>query len=344
MARTAEAAQVRMKAPPMAEDADPEALLYRPVPQLAEPPMFKMRFEWFSAEKAGQWLDFANSDPDFRQRPTSLAQVRRWRGLYKTSRFVNFLPNQPICLADDNSIMMNGKHRLTALAGMDTDDEFGFVVISGVPRWMFHYFDTNKVRTIKDVFEIGARKTGPQTPSLMRLGMRYEEFLGGVRAAHGWRHWAQQRDEHQDIDDFLARRGELQDWYGVGEKIGKKARLLLPSVAAFRFYQALAWPDGDDTITEFCENLLTGGGKPHSPALTLREWAREAYFHKTAIYAKRELHLLLLMRCFEQHVNGTKTPSITWAYGQPMSVPYHPGGFEAGLANIKSALADMDDR
>ncbi len=343
-AKVAEApVTVRKKAPEWAEDADEEALLYRPVPQLDALPTFKLKYEWFSPEKADKWLRASEADADFRQRPISLAQVRRWESLYKTKRFVNFLPAGPICL-DETGVMLNGKHRFTALAGRDVDEDFGFVVFYDVPRWMFAYFDTNKPRTIKDVFHIGARSTGPQTPSAMKLAMRYEEFLAGVRPGPGWRHWSQQRDEHQDVDGFLARRGELQDWYSVGEKINRHARLLVPSVMVFRFYQSLAWSEGDEQITDFCESLVTGANlSPQSPALQLREWARESWYNKDKIFAKRELHLLLLMRAFEQHMLGSRVPRLNWAYGLPMTMPYHPRGHETGLANVKRALGELDN-
>ncbi len=332
---------VKQKAPEWAEGADEEALLYRPVPQITGKPPFQVKYEWFSPEKASQWLRKAEEDEDFRQRKTSLAQIRRWSTLYRTKRFVDMLPAGPICV-DDDGVMLNGKHRFSALAGMDTDVEFGFVVFYHVPRWMFAYFDTNKPRTIKDVFHIGARDSGPQTPSAMKLGMRYEEVLAGVRSGTGWRHWNQQKDEHQDVDGFLARRGEFQDWYSLGEKLNRTARLLIPSGMAFRFYQSLAWPEGDDKITEFCENLATGGGAPQSPALQLREWAKESWYNKDQIFAKRELHLLLLMRTFEQYMQNSRIHRINWAYGLPMTMPYHPDGYETGLANIKRALAELD--
>lgn len=332
-----------MMAPELADEADRDALLYRPVPQLEGEPSFKLKYEWIGPKRAGELLRKADSDPDFRQRPNRMADLRRWKNLYSTKRFVNFLPNGVICV-DPDGILLNGKHRFTALAGRDDDQEFGFVVFYNVPRFMFAYMDTNRPRTIKDVFHIGNRATKPQTSSAVKLAMRYEEFLMGLRSGTGWRHWNAQRDEHNDMDDFLGRRAELQDWYGVGEKVYRYCKLLVPSVMTFRFYQSLAWPEGDEKITEFCEGLVLGANlPPRSPALLLREWAKDGWYNKDTIFAKREVHLMLLLRTFGQYCQGSRVSGMPWAFGQVMGMPYHPHGWETGLANVKRALGELDE-
>jgi len=330
---------IRQLAPEQAEEGQ-ERLLYRPVPQLDGPPQFKVSYPWISPAEANEMLREALNADGFRQRKMITAEVRRWRQLINTKRFVHFLPNGVLC-SDEDGILLNGQHRLTAVAGQD--QSCGFVVFKNVPRWMFAFMDTNKVRTLKDVFFIGARASGPHTPSAMRLGMRYEEFLFGLRSSLGWRHWMTTRDEHQDVDGFLARRGEFQDWYGVGEKVHSAVKLLVPSAMAFRFYQTLAWPDGDPEIQEFTESLASGTMlPPKSPVAVLREWARECYYNKDKIFAKREAHLMLLMRCFAQVQAGTRLDRLTWAYGQPMAMPYHPQGHEVAVKNVRQALEDLD--
>jgi hypothetical protein len=332
--------EVRSLAPPPASEEDAERLLYRPVRQLDQLPDWKVKYEWVGPERAKTLLNRADDEEEFRQRTTKMAGIRRWKTLMRTKRFVDFLPNGVICI-DPDGVMLNGKHRMTALAGQE--GEFGFVFFYDVPRWMFAYFDTNMVRTIKDVFHIGSRDAGPQTPSAMKLAMRYEEFLHGLRPGTAWRHWNQQKDEHQDVDDFLARRGELQDWYDVGEAVNRKTKLLVPSVMVFRFYQSIAWPEGDEKITAFCESLVTGGNlPPSSPVLLLRDWAKDAFYNKEKIFAKRELHLMLLFRTFERYMNGSRLQKLNWAYGLPMTMPYHPDRFETGLENVKKALAELD--
>lgn len=319
-------------------------LLYQPVQQLTGEPAFTMEFVVFTPELAQEWVSKAHTVSDFRQRPVRANDVRRWRNLYATQRFVNFLPNQPIC-TDPDGIMLNGMHRLTALSESPEGTEAGFVVIRNVPQWMFAFFDTNRVRTIKDVFHIGQRVTGPQTASAMKLALRYEEFLLGVRSAYGWRHWAQVRDEHQDIDSFYSRRDELQDWYGVGEKVYRVAKLLVPSVMVFRFYQTLAWPEGDIEIEDFCVSLLTAqNAGPNVPIRLLADWSHKTYENRVEAptFAKREVHLHLLMRVFEQMQNNSRPLYLTWAYGNAMAMPYHPKGHDIAIKNVRLALEEMD--
>lgn len=324
---------------PEEASADSESL-FQAVPQLEGKPPFKVSYPWITPEKAKEWLRVSDSDPAFRQRPLALGQVRRWRTLLRTDRFVHYLPNGPMC-TDPDGMLLNAKHRLTAIA--DSENGAGLVLFSEVPRWMFKYFDTGKNRTIKDVFHIGAREVTPQTPSAMRLGMRYEEFLQGVRSAHGWRHWSTVSDEHNDIDSFLARRQEMQDWVGVGMKVQRDARLMAPAVMAFYFYQSLAWPEGASEVEQFCTSLMTGEMlAPQSPALLLREWSRDCWYNKDKIFSKREVHFMLLMRCFEQYINGSRIPALRWAYGNPMPMPYHPKGHDVAVKNARLALEELD--
>lgn len=329
----------RFLTPPPAEDPDAARQLYEPVPQLDGEPPFKMKYRWFSPAKADELLKHSDSDPAFRQRMTSLAQVRRHMNLMRTNRFVHMLPNGVICL-DPDGIMLNGKHRMTAVAGQE--NEIGFVVFENVPRWMFKFMDTGKALSVTDVFFRGVRDTTPQTSSAMKLALRYEEFLRGMRPAAGWRHWAAVKDEHHDVDGFLARRQELNDWHGVGMSVQRSARLMAPSVMVFYFYQSLAWPEGADMLETFCSSLVTGGGLATSPSLALREWAKEAWYNKDRILSKREAHLHLLFRTFEQYAQQSRIPRVVWAYGNPMAMPYHPKGHDKAIQNARFALEKMD--
>lgn len=327
---------------PVTDEEAAAMLLYRPVPQLEDGKIpFKVSYPWIDADEARSILLKAQDDQAFRQRPLRQSDARRWQQLMDTKRFVNFLPAGPLCF-DPAGIQLNGLHRMTAQTR--SAEPHGFVVFRDVPRFMFHYFDTHRPRNIKDVFHIGARATGAQTASAMKLAMRYEEFIKGLRTEHGWRHWTTgTKDELQDTDSYYARRAELQDWYGVGEKVYRNTKLLIPSVMTFRFFQSLAWPDGDSVITSFCESLLTGDMlPPRSPLGRLREWSRDAYYTKTYVPAKREAHLMLLFMVFGMYARDTRIDALKWAYGVPMTMPYHPDGFEIGLKNVKSALAELD--
>ncbi len=322
------------------EPDDDQRLLYRSVQQIEGKPQMKMRFVEVTPEQADKWLKAADQDSSFRQRPTKVRAVRRWQILMQTDRFVNYLPNGPLCF-DEDGILINGKHRLTALAGQR--ESFGFLVIEKVPRFMFSFFDTGLPRSLNDVFHISGQMTKTQTGSTMRLAMRYEEMLHGVRRPIGWKDWGQHRDEHTDVDDFMRRRLDLPDWYYVGESIYRGARLLIASGMVFRFYQSLAWPDGEAELITFCEGLAKGSMLDvGTPALVLREWARESREMGERIRGKRELHLLLLLRNFAAHCRGEKLERLRWANGFAMPVPYHPAGDETALKNVMTALAEMD--
>lgn len=330
----------RMLEPPANQDDN--VMLYRPVPQVSGPEDMRTKFVQISPAQADEWVRRSALDPSFRQRVTKVRDVRRWRILMETDRFVSYLPNGPLCL-DSEGVLLNGKHRLTALAGQE--HSFGFMVVENVPRWMFRFFDTGAPRTLNDVFHISNRMTKAQSGSTMRLAMRYEEFLYGKRRAIGWKDWGQQRDEHYDVDDFLGRREDLSDWYYVGQQIYSGCKLLVASAMVFRFYQSLAWPEGEEQLVAFCEGLAKGAMlAPRVPTLVLREWARQSNEQKEKIRGKRELHLLMLMRMYALTVQGDRIDRMQWAYGFPMTMPYHPDGPQTAVKNVLAALAEMDEQ
>jgi hypothetical protein len=327
------------------EETDLEGHLHQPVQQLDHfPPKFDVEYIWYTPETAVLELEKAERAEQFKQRPIRPAQVRRWKNLIRSERMVHFLPASPICY-DPEGVQLNGQHRFRGLTQCPEGTEAGFMVIRNVPRWMFAFFDTNSIRTLKDVYAIGGRAFGPQTPSAMKLAMRYEEYLLGMRNPGGWRHWFIVKDEHSDVDEFTARRGEIQDWYDAAEKVKKGSRILQPASMSFAFYQSLAWPEGDDLIYEFFDMLrgVHPNLSPQHPARLLRDWSNTAYMNHESVQAKRETHLFLLLRVFAMVQRNTRLDKLVWAYGMPMALPYHPDGPEKAIANVQQALKDIDE-
>lgn len=329
---------------PEAATETPPGLLYRPVRQVevdedGRPP-FDITYEWISPEQARQYLKEAAEAENFKQRPLTSAEVKRWVGLVDTKRFVHFLPNGIVCF-DEEGILINGQHRFNGIA--EGDKPAAFVIFRNVPRWMFAYFDTNKTRTTKHVLYINNKTIKPQLDSALKLALRYEEFVQGVRPSTAWRHWNAVRDEHQDVDDFYDRRLEIMEWYKTAQRVYGRCKVLIPSVMTFGFYQSLAWPEGLDEMEAFLDEL--GLGKHlnvQRPSHHLRKFTLEAFRDKTPIIAKREVHLALLMRTFAQEMKQTRTSVLHWAYGQPMTMPYHPKGHEVAIKNVRTALDAMD--
>lgn len=340
--RASKNVSVRALAPEAAEEI-PAGLLYRPVPQLKidpKRPPFKVSYEWISPEQAAELLVEASQADNFRQRPLSPPDVDRWASLLRTDRFVHYLPNGVICF-DEHGVQLNGQHRFNGM--VKAGKPAGYVVFRHVPRWMFAYFDTGKRRTIKNVLHINNRPAGAQTDSAMKLALRYEEFIQGIRPGTGWRHWNAVKDEHQDVDDFYGRRAEIQDGYRTAARVYGRAKILIPSVLTFQFYQSLAWPEGADAVDDFLdEDLMNTALATQRPAQQLRKYTLDVFAHKTPVIAKRELHLMLLMNVFALEMKQSRISSIQWAYGQPMAMPYHPKGHEVAIKNVRSALDELD--
>lgn len=323
-----------------------EQLLYLPVPQLEldEAKLMKVSFELVSPEQAREWLGHADSDESFRNRPTRLNDIRRWRLLMETRRFVNFLPDGPLLFDKDKTVLMNGKHRLSAVTGQTND--IGFMIVRRVPRWMMRFFDTGKSRTLKDMFDLSGRMSNSQSGSVLRLAMRYEEMIRGLRPQYGWREWRRHGDEHFDVDDYGLRREPLTDLYEAALQAHKGCRLQIASLMTFRFFQELAWPgDGQDTFLEFWDGLANGAMlETGHPALTLREWSRDMFNSKEPLQWKKEVHLLLLFLFFGIFAGGGKVKpnGVRWAPGMPMEFPYHPEGPDTAVKNTLEQLDAME--
>lgn len=317
-------------------------LLYVPVPQLMNAAdTFKVTYEWITPEEAQNLLDAVADEPDFRQRKIDHAQAQRWKNLLETKRFLHYFPGGPLA-RDESGIQINGQHRMKGivLSGIPA----GLVVFHNTPRWMFRFFDTNKHRSLTDVLEIGGRHYRFFTASALKLALRYEEFVRGRRHGEGWRHWAEIKDEHQDLDYFYERRTGLQEWHADAGRIYSNARLLAASVLVFAYYQSLAWPEGMDELEEFLGKLQYWRQfPPEHPARVLATWSNDSHLKKESFFGKRELHLSMLMRTFGQHVNGSRIHTVIWAYGNPMSMPYHPKGPQTAVNNIRKAIAAMDE-
>lgn len=308
----------------------------KPVQQIDGKVPYKVSYEMVTPEQANDWIRHADSDPDFKQRPCTVRDVQRWKIMIETDRFVHYLPNGVVCF-DDKGMLLNGKHRLTGLAGQSKPA--GFVVFRNVPRWMFAYFDTGRSRSLNDVFKIAGRMSKSQTGSTARCALRYEEMLNGVRGPLGWQDWGSVRDEHADVNTFLDDRGQLQDLYLAADKTYRSTRLVISALMVFRYYQFLAWPEGEPKLLEFWDGLQTGAMlATGSPALELREWSKDQFESRERVRAKREQHLLLLYRFFAHHVNSSRLERVTWAYGMPMPAPYHPEGAEVAIKNIRAAI------
>jgi hypothetical protein len=317
----------------------------QPVQQLDGKPPWKHSYEWHTPAKAAKAVQIADADEEFRQRPVGVRDVNRWRTLMRTNRFVHFLPDSPICF-DPDGVQLNGRHRFTALAGLDGQvEEVGFFVLRGVPRWMFPFFDNGRPRSLNDVMRIGGRMPKSQTGATVRLAMRYLEVMRGHRVATGWQNWAGIRDEHVDVDLFLAEHPDLGLHYNEAQAVYNKTKINISALMTWRFTQELAWPEQQnyDFIDKFWKGLHKGEMmRATAPPIVLREWSQETFYNREKIRGKRELYLILLNDAYRRFVTKEfGDGKMRWAHGWHMNPPYNPDGPEIAVKNV---LAEVDAR
>lgn len=237
--------------PTEAIEEDP-LLLYEPLRERINPKKipWTITYERVTARQAQKWLNDAAEYRGFGQRTRTPAAVARWRDLIQTNRFVEYLPLGGLCFNEDG-IIMNGGNRLVAQVELGLT--LGYTIIRDCPTWMLPYFDNGKMRTAKEARQIMLRDSRPDAQNIIKLAMRYEEFLFGKRGTLGWVNWSRQRDEHVDIENFERKRGELLDYLERGKKLRVKlsSNYHVAAGACFIFYQQLAWPEGSEVLEQF---------------------------------------------------------------------------------------------
>lgn len=334
--------ETRPLAPSEEIDESPQRLYRSLLTQLTPTtiPWDPPKYVYVTPEMAQDWLDAADNHPDFVPRKRTAARVKRWQELMQTNRLVEFLPNGPIC-KNYAGIIMNGGNRLAAV--VEYGEPVGFMIIEPCPDWLLDYFDTGDKRSLKEALLIRKRPTDPLLSAITRLAMRYEEFLFGKRRPDGWVTWGRVKDEHPDIDSFMERREYVLDWASVGKQLKRHAEIQPSAGAVFTAYQLLAWPEGADRTNDFLDSLITGANlKKGNPALTLREWARRDGYIGQATAGRREGHLLLLFNMFASYCRDSTVTEMKVARGFPMTMPYHPDGFEIAVKNARDGILELD--
>lgn len=329
---------------PTAEVEEDPLMMYEPITkQIPKKVPFTFEPVLVTVKQAQQWLDEADEYTGFGQRPRTPAARKRFKDLMDSSRFVFYNPFGPLGFNDDG-ILMNGGNRLAAQ--IEHGKSVGFIVIKNCPTWLINYIDNNKVRTNREAMFINLKDVSTEGQATMRLGMRFEEFIFGKRPELGWIEWAKVRDEHVDLVNWISKREYVTDFITQAKQLKKVTGLQVSSLACFIAYQQLAWPeDASDPVgklNQFLEGLQHGSmlAKGH-PALTLREWGNNDGFIGGYSRGRREGHLLLLLKSFTLFAEGHTMNKVQVARGLPMSMPYHPDGWEVACKNVREALVEM---
>lgn len=330
--------------PPTAPAAPAARSLYTPAPQLPGLPTWQVDNVWVDPATAEKWLTESGQDDEFRNRRLNRADVDRTAHIMRRGGFVNFLPNGPICF-DETGVLLNGQTRLTAI--VESGHTAGFIIFRGVPRWMFPYMDTGRLKTPRDVLYANYKVDKAAVIAAMKKVIRYEEVLAGIRPPIGWRYWSKEHDQPADLEHVYQLRESMADYYGNALAVrgggrGKRAgcKLVPTALMLFQFYQWHAWPKGRDLLDQFLESLRDGSNlSSGSPALSLRNFGRDEY---CPAEARVEIQLILLFRHFAAYARNERLPRVVWAYGQPMPAPFHPSGDAAAKKALAAALPPLN--
>lgn len=220
-----------------------------------------LKMEDIDAPRAKQLLEKRYG----KQRPKSQATIKRMTEAMNHNEWVEALCT-PLFL-DMNGELLDGQHRLTALA--QTDQTIRFMVASGLPSDVFTYIDQNRTRSLKDALFIDGVINYVQVSPTIKL---LHKLASATHMNVNPRHEVAVRLVH-DYPDIIT---SVQ----YADKIHKEVNLPVPVIAVLYFLYNRHWPDKGH---EFFELLAKPGkdewiaAKTSHPITKLRKRLREDY-------------------------------------------------------------------
>lgn len=299
----------------------------------------KLSFERIGPKEAIELLKVTAEATDFKQRPLSQVKVQQYVEEMKYGEWKEFMPDGVICI-DPKGLLLNGQKRMHAV--IESDKTIGFVVARDVPRELFAYFDMAQPRSASDTFASAGLPYGPDVQSAVRLAMSYESMLRGTLDRVSWPSWNKVRATNPDALAFYKRRPELGDLLQPAKALTYQAKIVCASAMVFEFYANKAWPNrgtdekGFDPLESFLVGIRDGEHlRRVDPAYLVRDWSMSNAADRTAVPAKRETYLFMLMRYWNQHCKGERQQNqrVFYQRSWPMPLPYHPDGEDAAVSN-----------
>jgi hypothetical protein len=283
------------------------------------------RTEQISPERARELADrpFTATTSDgapLRQRRRDTNHIAWLRGIIDRGDWLETPEGLSVCT--DGSIL-DGQHRLEAIASSETGRTVTMRVTYNVPADVFVILNTGKNRSAPDVVGMVGHESALMLVSALKLVYHYTMWRD-TSDWPTWPSWSKIKLTNQIVVECAARWPDMPDHVRVGTNTGTKTHMIGASIAAFRHLTLEAWPDGQESLDEFCEQLRTGENlRAGDPALTLRNWA--ARTPPRTILHRRETLLLVLLKCWAAHATGKKVGTIPHHdTTKAMPLPYSP--------------------
>ncbi len=300
-----------------------------------ETPDWPIEYTWLEPHESAEWLEKAAEDETFRNRPVLSRDLNLMKQTMETGGFIHFLPDGPF-IFDEFGILTNGKLRMTA--AVQTGTLIGVIVFRGVPRRLFAYLGTGRTKTYKDIRFASAKMNSRDVLAVHKLCLKYEEIVHGVKPPTGWQDWNTAIFQPADLEHVGNLRADIEGYYANALAVRRGCKLTTTALMMFEFYQWHAWPGGRNQLDEFLESLAGGGvdravypSTRNSPAISLRNFGRDEY---CPTRGKAQIQLMLLINHFAAFVAENALSRVTWAYGLPLPLPYHPDGDAAARRNL----------
>lgn len=277
-----------------------------------------MAAEWISRPMVARTSD----GKELRQRPLDNGWVEELEGRIRRGEW--YLSPEGWVFAPDGS-MLDGQHRSWAV--FNTGIPVVGWVIENCPPDVFAILNSGKKRTAADALYITGESNTLNLASATKLLICYEGWRSteDKAKAKNWTGWSRERISNTQITAALDVHPDLRDCNRAGHTISKRCGLTTGALAVFRYVARRAWPEGEETFEGFWTALDTGEMLPTGhPAKTLREWGLRDGGKKLKGVPRRELHFLMLMKCWNAWCLGRQVKAIRFTMGEPIPAPFHP--------------------
>lgn len=215
----------------------------------------------------------------------------------------NWAQNGETIKIDTNGDLLDGQHRLLAIAESGTTQEL--LVVRGLPPSMQETVDSGERRTVGDVLELRGEKHAMILGGVLR--MSWQLARGFSLTANGPEGWP---SRHELLTHFEADADELRRAAAWGSRLARSILRFSPSGGGTMFY--LMAKKDEKQATAFLESVMLGTGlETHDPRLVLRDALIKDQYQprRTSV----ETRIAWAIKAWNAHREGKQIAQLSWS-------------------------------
>lgn len=208
-------------------------------------------------------------------------------------------------LDSEDARLVNGQHRLTALA--ETGISMPLVVVEGIADDAQHVMDTGKKRTFADVLHMQRGvEDANAVAAIVRLGWLWDRGLIQRMSTGGGNDEA----SHLDLLDWFDKTPEVKDAQIMGRRIAKESDFSAPACGLLKLLLDRIDPELCET---FFAKVATGAELSEGdPILAARSWIAGRRRERLRAMPRPTEQMAILIKAWNDWCQGKARKMIKW--------------------------------